>query len=252
MGAAVHVSLCVCISYNKRRLCSFTRVVVPPRLTAYARIYISLGDESRSMATRTDPYPRDLVACVVSGQLRTMLSSMVHRSFVEFVPPCSVHAVISGQLDRTQRGLLEDLYRPISLRAMNITTNMLDLMRCPIPGLSARRVLVAWIGIREAFTDLQQREAKRGFSYAWVLRLRTDVVYFKRISVHNLDPTYVYLPRGGMTVMPRARFANDHLFICPRGLCPAYFNLPRCGTLRAVTGTRRPATSMPAWAPTAS
>lgn len=64
------------------------------------------------------------------------------------------------------------------------------------------------------------------FQYDWILRVRTDLVFFSPVPpLHALDRHAVYVPRSGKAANPRFAFMNDHVFICPRDKCAAYFHL---------------------------
>ena len=71
---------------------------------------------------------------------------------------------------------------------------------------------------------IAEEERKRGATYAWVLRMRTDMVLFAPLWLPK-DTNVVYVPGGGMTRRANLRCCNDHLFLCPRHLCAPYATL---------------------------
>ena len=87
------------------------------------------------------------------------------------------------------------------------------------------KVLPQWIGLRKVYDLVAQVERRRGWAYRWLVRTRTDVVHLERIRYNALDPEAAYVPLAGMNRDPRAMCTNDHIFICPRGLCRPYFHL---------------------------
>jgi hypothetical protein len=73
-----------------------------------------------------------------------------------------------------------------------------------------------------------------------IIRLRTDLVFFEPLPTpHTLSTSHAHVPSGGCTYAPLARWTNDHLFVCPRGLCHPYFELlelwtsPQCDPTEA-------------------
>jgi hypothetical protein len=44
-------------------------------------------------------------------------------------------------------------------------------------------------------------------------------------AIQNLSTALVYVPMGGMSSQPHSTCMNDHIFLCPRGLCRPYFAL---------------------------
>ena len=89
---------------------------------------------------------------------------------------------------------------------------------------SAKKVLTQWLGIRESYRMVLRNEKQQARRYRWLLRTRTDLLFFEPVRL-TLPLDYVYVPFGGMSPSPKAACTNDHIFLCPRGLCRAYFEL---------------------------
>ena len=89
-------------------------------------------------------------------------------------------------------------------------------------------VLVQWYAIGLCFDQVEADERVQRCAYDWLMRVRTDMVYFADIPLaapNLLDAQTVYVASGGMTSDPSYRCMNDQFFLCPRGLCRAYFKL---------------------------
>lgn len=89
-------------------------------------------------------------------------------------------------------------------------------------------VLVQWYAVDICYTRVEEDERARGRPYDWLMRLRTDMVYFADtplVADHPLDTRWVYVASGGMTSQPAYRCMNDQFILCPRGLCRSYFKL---------------------------
>lgn len=128
------------------------------------------------------------------------------------------------------------MYRPVSLRVMPEGLACADGNReervtfttrvtCQPKEWPGCRMLIAWASMRQAYSDVEVSERQRGKPYVWILRLRTDIVFFEDLRIEGLDPRFVYLPSGGMGMSILSRFTNDHFFACPRDLCYPYFSL---------------------------
>lgn len=82
-----------------------------------------------------------------------------------------------------------------------------------------------------------QLELRQNFRYAWMMRLRTDLVYYA--DVPPLSATHALVSASGMTADPLYRCMNDQVLICPRHLCRPYFRLlelwssPHCNATAA-------------------
>ena len=88
-----------------------------------------------------------------------------------------------------------------------------------------RAPMAQWVGIRGCYRLIEAAEARRALSYAWLLRLRTDMVLLSDISLPDATQPHAYVPAGGMSADFRFACMNDHLFVCPRRLCAPYFTL---------------------------
>jgi len=172
------------------------------------------------------------LAITISGVERSLLSVPVVQSFRQYAPPGDVHMVIAGELDAVTTNRVHAVYRPVSFRTIKKSTSLDDInATCDTlmlfgPFENAKGTLLQWIALRAAYQDVLQTEQQRGVSYDWIVKLRTDLVFFEAIPpVRGLDSTLVHLPSGGMSEDPNTRWTNDHLFLCPRHLCRAYYEL---------------------------
>jgi hypothetical protein len=106
-------------------------------------------------------------------------------------------------------------------------------------------VLRQWVAIGACYRLIEASERALDRAYGWLLRLRTDLVYFADVPLPSqLSPSFAYVSSNGMTGDPMYRCMNDQVFVCPRRLCGAYFQLlelwssPYCnGTTRSPSGT---------------
>ena len=87
-------------------------------------------------------------------------------------------------------------------------------------------VYTQWLGFETCYDMIGEREARRNLSFEWILRTRSDLVFFTNVSLPT-SLEYAYVPTGGMNPLSKARCFNDHLFLCPRALCAPYFRLLR-------------------------
>ena len=91
----------------------------------------------------------------------------------------------------------------------------------------AKRILQQWATIRFGYALIVEQEEARGAPYEWIVRTRTDVVFFDDLGalVARSRRDRVHMPRNGMSPSLSARCQNDLLFWCPRALCRPYFEL---------------------------
>ena len=87
-------------------------------------------------------------------------------------------------------------------------------------------VLAQWYAIGQCYGTVEAAEQSGGWRYAWMLRVRTDLVYYSDVPLPStLSPTHAYVSSSGMTNDPLYRCMNDQIMLCPRGLCRPYFKL---------------------------
>ena len=210
--------------------------VVRPSADACAHRHVASPPAPTAAAIAPPPPPQQQqqqqldYAAALTGQQRSLFSAPVVASFRRHVPRCDVHLVVVGEYDESAKSALAGraakLYSPVAFRTIQSDASSFNFPHCePKPRGRWLPVLVAWVGIRRAYEDIEASERRRGRQYEWILRLRTDVVYFEDLAVEALDARFVHLPSGGMAASEDTRFTNDHLFICPRRLCRAYFYL---------------------------
>jgi len=91
----------------------------------------------------------------------------------------------------------------------------------------ATRILQQWDTLRHGYRMIKSAEEQRGFQYEWILRTRTDTVFFEDIGaiIAASARDRVYVPRNGMSSLLEQRCQNDLLFWCPRDLCRPYFTV---------------------------
>lgn len=174
------------------------------------------------------------IASINHGELRTLLSKTVTDSFLKYVPANDVHMAVVGDIDDAMQERVYAVYRPVSFRVVNESlacaekddTQFKTRMPCQPQEWPGCRMLIAWESMRDGYADVEASERKRGKPYAWILRLRTDIVFFDYLRIERLNPRFVHLPTSdAMNKAEYARFTNDHFFACPRDLCYPYFSL---------------------------
>ena len=90
------------------------------------------------------------------------------------------------------------------------------------------RILQQWATNQAAYERILAAEETRGQRYAWILKTRTDVVFFQSLGsfiASSARRDRVYAPRNGMSPFLDQRCQTDLLFWCPRELCRPYFML---------------------------
>jgi hypothetical protein len=178
--------------------------------------------------------PSSSVAIAITGLLRTLLSKPALQSFHTHVEMSSadVHIVIAEPIESSREARVRSEYKPFRFRTTaKLSANSELNLTCLQGGMNAtgghtpRGNLLQWFGLREVYHDIAQSEQERGAPYEWVVRLRTDTIFFDTIEVllPTLSKDHVHFPAGGMSPFYNDRWTNDQLFICPRHLCRAYF-----------------------------
>ena len=82
-----------------------------------------------------------------------------------------------------------------------------------------------WQKVQMVFRMVTAHEMRHGVRFDWLLRMRTDLVFFAPLPSHlnpNLTSSSLHLPLG--MVSNRVSF-NDHLAIVPRNLAEVYFDM---------------------------
>lgn len=206
------------------------------------------------------------VAVCITGLLRSLLSEPVTGSFEVMVRrPLLAHGhavdpfiVLSEQrpTNESLRARIAAAYSPVTL---HLTDERPRLPRCRLAsmmghdGSGASAGVLQHFGVDTCFGLVAEHEQRRGSDYGWVLRMRTDMILFAPIWLPKSTQS-VYVPGGGMSFRGWTRCSNDHLFLCPRGLCGPYatlirnFDDPTCAPLPGfaaggdgvVNGTLRP------------
>ena len=207
----------------------------------------------------------DAVGVCITGLQRTLLEAPVVESFEAYVRGPILSAggtletfvVLADEYGRpgvaeaegrtasrgaSQLAAVARAYAAVSARALAAAEAPEDeLARClpteaDMQGLRAtsKRIvstLRQFYGIRACYRDVVAREAATRRRYAWLYRLRTDLVFFMDFAPFRLTPpdgdpaALVYVGLGGMSSDARFACLNDHFFACPRGHCRAYFEL---------------------------
>jgi hypothetical protein len=186
------------------------------------------------------------VAVCVTGIPRTLFRPHVYESFNKHVVSSiaaegwrpEVFLVPSVDLADTAR-MAE--VRTLALRTLNslvkvsfVSTEPLrPRLRCTMPllvlpmreQLDSFKTLQQWVGMEHCYDEIGRAEQSRGEAYRWIVRVRTDAVFYRSVSLAALNETGVYVPLGGMSATHHMRCMNDHMFVCPRALCRPYFKL---------------------------
>jgi len=188
------------------------------------------------------------VAVCVAGQQRTLLAMPVaatfsahvieaHRSIGHTVDTFMV--ILGRSRDRSEaqrrrlRAAVSAAYSPTRLAlSEERELDQMPLHCRPIANSRYVNRLTQYIGIREAYQQMEQHERERGARYEWVYRTRPDMVY--------LAPSP--FAQAGLLERPEAGEAafvlagtddarashtclNDMIFACPRALCRPHFHL---------------------------
>ena len=88
--------------------------------------------------------------------------------------------------------------------------------------------LQQYVGIGECYKDVLERERATGRTYAWLYRIRTDLVFLDAFAPFRTAAPVggnVYVPSMLNARDPRSMCLNDHAFACPRHLCRPLFAL---------------------------
>jgi hypothetical protein len=183
------------------------------------------------------------VALAITGTFRTLLASPVTQSYQRRLNPnltAGVHIVIAGDVTSGREALLRTTYNPRTYRTM-VKLGLDDELNltCTQGNVTSTKphhekaALLQWYGIREVYHDIEQYESTADATYDWIIRLRTDLVFFETLDRHFLGALsyqHVHFPAGGMSSEYEDRWTNDHYFLCPRHLCRAYFELAELWT----------------------
>ena len=201
------------------------------------------------------------VAITLTGLERSLLSAPVHSSFQRHAPsPADLFIVIVGKWaegkdahnDAHQEGSaslrtrVNAAYHPLHLdfmdeqplrlrcapwnsrRGRKTIREETELQPCEQATMwgEANRVLLQWIGLRRAYELVERYESLHRKQYAWLVRTRSDLVFLQPFPrLEGLSRAHAYVPAGGMNRAPSAMCTNDHVFVCPRHLCRAYYHL---------------------------
>ena len=197
---------------------------------------------------------RPRVAACITGVQRTLLELPVRSTYHSRVRVplegrgLAVHTFLAvvhphrrGAVNESQQQLREairDAYSPRSLtlvpaEASESWIRNAPNMRCALRSGSTWAnprgdvsVLLQWHAIGLCFGAAEELERRERMEYAWMLRLRTDLVYYADVPLpQGLSPAHAYVSSSGMTNDPLYRCMNDQILICPRRLCRPYFRL---------------------------
>lgn len=190
----------------------------------------------------------DAAAICVTGQLRTLLAQAVRTTFAEhllepltnagFRADVFIYLSADQSADASEvarvTSAVQSAYAPVQLSLRNDTwcdvncgsrgTLTRNLEHASAVCARCTRPLTQFIGIADCFNAVLHLEANASFKYAWIVRTRSDVVYYSSLRL-PLNKTFVYVPAAGMTNKKSIWCHNDHLFVCPRHLCRPYFTL---------------------------
>ena len=140
----------------------------------------------------------------ITGQLRSLLSLPVHSTFVAHVlsvlPAADVFVALShatGELPKPIEDAITNLYSPIRLM-MHATKPSWRPCRPHRMGMNPDLVLAQWVNIALCYRAVTSHEERRGRSYGWLLRTRTDLVYLAPFPFAAFRRDRAYVPVGGM------------------------------------------------------
>ena len=203
-------------------------------------------------AQQPDAADAATVAVTINGQLRTLLSAAVRSSFTEYsYKPSDTFVVVVGRWSAGTKVAdavstsVQHAYHPVAMEMMeevplelrctpwNAHDSVIWTDRqyagdrsCTRATATRDEVLRQWLGVRSAYRLVKAEERRRGHKYTWLLRTRTDIVHLRPLPrLDSLAQQFAYTPRGGMNAAREAACTNDHMFLCPRRLCRAYFEL---------------------------
>ena len=170
-------------------------------------------------------------AILISGLPRSLLSSVVRDSFQRHVqrvlPNSDLFFALVVESKNSSAHLLNEVATAYSPKHVSIVPKYRSVpgLRCQLPSSLSRRVLMQWVGLGILYSAVEAIERNSSIGYDWLLRTRTDMVYFADLPLASLSSRFAWVPSGGMNSNSQAQCSNDHIFICPRGLCRAYFML---------------------------
>lgn len=193
--------------------------------------------------------PTRAVAVCITGSVRAVFQQPVVSTYHQRVVRPLTERENFSRVDthfavvynsRTFSGLRERLHsqyspRSVTLVAENSTESVLASPsgRCGVS--TARRsfnargdvsVLLQFVAIGQCYDACERAERDDASRYAWILRLRTDLVFIANVPpLASLNTRFAYVPSNGMTGDPAYRCMSDQIFICPRDLCRPYFAL---------------------------
>ena len=224
--------------------------------------HVSLAEHlSAVFGTAGLPTSEDTVAVCVSGMTRTLFAHAVSQSLREHVLSAIHRDGFASQLFMTVVGdwaasaavasateqQIWGLYAPQGLRLLQDVgwpayERSMKSCRVPRPRKVApphlQGLVLQWLGVASCYAQVEEAEATRRQRYGWLLRLRTDLVYYGDLpSLRNLPKSAVYVPAAGMTIDSDWRCMNDHIFLCPRALCRPYFMQSELRTSRHCRST---------------
>ena len=85
------------------------------------------------------------------------------------------------------------------------------------------RSLPQFVTAAACFDAIEKREFVTKRQYTWIVRLRSDLVFYNDLRLEGLSRDHVYIPAAGMSEQLHVLCNNDQAFICPRSLCSPYF-----------------------------
>ena len=81
-------------------------------------------------------------------------------------------------------------------------------LRCQLPSSLSRRVLMQWVGLGILYSAVEAIERNSSIGYDWLLRTRTDMVYFADLPLASLSSRFAWVPSGGMNSNSQAQCSN--------------------------------------------
>mmetsp|Transcript_69391 Transcript_69391/g.193101 ORF Transcript_69391/g.193101 Transcript_69391/m.193101 type:complete len:358 (+) Transcript_69391:54-1127(+) len=210
-------------------LCGPMLLTILPRGPLLAFDEASHGEWEEAAGSLANTKRGASVAICIVGQTRTLLSCPVRATNnARIVDPLREYGykvdvfltlVEDNQHISDLRDKVARFYHPVNFTIHRDSRIHLHCKHIP-------PFMVQWVSIRKCYELVEIAEERHG-KYDWILRTRSDLVWYSSIvpALLNLSQSHVYVPSIGMTDMVNFKCMNDHVFLCPRDLCRPYFHL---------------------------
>jgi hypothetical protein len=224
---------------------------------------------------RDNDAPRPRIAVCVTGSARTLWAPRVYRSmFTNAISALGANTSVFMDLKLAAPGTAQTAKDNVDEPGkghVHVTKAMLqpalDLLRpervqfdspasslpaeglpagCTVSGFAADHLaglMGQWLGTASCFKMVEEHEAKQGARFDWVMRLRTDDVWFSSLppwcALQPGEAVFEIALNPGDKPRPQARGGVDWWFILPRASAPVVFNLAKEVSTTVVQGLVR-------------